>query len=182
MGQNLYHMRPIARSNGLIVQKVIDEVVVFDSTQNVGHRLSPLAAKVWQCCDGQHTVVEIAQQLDGLIEASAIAEDMVMAALEELQACNLLESEATQSTVLHSARTFNKRGVAAGVAGAAMLPLISSMLVPAPAMAASPPPMRETPPEPPEVVQPQAPVVTPQPEPPTYPSVEPQPPTVEGLF
>ena len=54
---------PIARKNGLVVQEVPDEVLVYDLDTNKAHCLNKTAAAVWQSCDGKTSVPEIAKFL-----------------------------------------------------------------------------------------------------------------------
>ncbi|MBA3352846.1 MAG: PqqD family protein, partial [Blastocatellia bacterium] len=51
---------PIARKNGLVVQEVPDEVLVYDLETNKAHCLNQSAAMIWRSCDGKNSVSEIA--------------------------------------------------------------------------------------------------------------------------
>jgi hypothetical protein len=44
--------RPLARSAGLLVEPIGDELLVFDSERKVAHSLNDVAARVWRACDG----------------------------------------------------------------------------------------------------------------------------------
>jgi coenzyme PQQ synthesis protein D (PqqD) len=45
---------PLARSDGLIVQELDGELLVYDLERHRAHRLSETAAFVWRRCEGEH--------------------------------------------------------------------------------------------------------------------------------
>src|SRR5215216_6291875 len=77
-------MKPLRRSNDLIIEEVGDELLVYDSLAHRGHSLSSDAVKVWRACDGRSTSEQLSAKL-GLDHAT------VARALEELAGCDLLE-------------------------------------------------------------------------------------------
>ena len=54
---------PEARKEGLVVQHLSDEVLVYDQQRHKAHCLNETAALVWMRCDGKTTVVSMAQEL-----------------------------------------------------------------------------------------------------------------------
>ena len=76
---------PLSRSTDLIVEELGDEILVYDTRVNVGHCLSPAAARVWRRCDGRTPAEGLSAQL-------ALDADAVEQALAELEACALLEA------------------------------------------------------------------------------------------
>lgn len=56
-------MLPQARINGLLSQQSGDELVLYDTQSHKAHYLGPVAARVWQSCDGHSSAEQIAQQL-----------------------------------------------------------------------------------------------------------------------
>ena len=52
---------PAARSDGLLIESVGDETVIYDTRSKEAHCLKPLAAIVFGCSDGRATVGEIAK-------------------------------------------------------------------------------------------------------------------------
>ena len=44
-------------------ERVGDELVIYDQVSHVAHCLAPEAVAVWECCDGDRTMGEIAHQL-----------------------------------------------------------------------------------------------------------------------
>ena len=58
---------PMARQNGIVVQEMPDEVLVYDLDSNKAHCLNQSAALVWKSCDGTNTVGDIVKQFDGKV-------------------------------------------------------------------------------------------------------------------
>ena len=50
---------PRAKAEGLIVQELPDEVLVYDTARDEAHCLNETVAAVWKHCDGKTTVAEI---------------------------------------------------------------------------------------------------------------------------
>lgn len=73
---------PQARRDGLVVQELAEEVLVYDTERHKAHCLNPIAAAVWRHCDGQTTVADMVPRLqrdfstpvDGAVVWSAIAQ------------------------------------------------------------------------------------------------------------
>lgn len=124
--------RPIARKNGLVVQEVPDEVLVYDLDSNKAHCLNRSAAIVWKSCDGNNTVSEIAR----LVEAQAggkVTEDFVWLAIDQLSENNLLEKQISVDFAGRSRREALKK---IGLASMIAVPVIASLVAPQSAMAA----------------------------------------------
>jgi hypothetical protein len=82
----------LARQEELVVQEMPDEVLVYDLKRHKAHCLNKTAAFVWQHCDGQTTVAEMA----GLLEketGARVDEDVVWYALGKLGDANLLANK-----------------------------------------------------------------------------------------
>src|SRR6187397_2685832 len=79
---------PVARQNGLVVQEMPDEVLVYDLDSNKAHCLNQSAALVWKSCDGTNTVGDIVKQFDG-----KVTEDFVWLAIDQLNENGLLQNE-----------------------------------------------------------------------------------------
>lgn len=123
---------PRARSEGVICERVDDELVVYDEQAHTAHSLSAAAAMVWERCDGKTAVDEIASKL-------GLKAELVERAVEELRGSRLLDEVPTG----YSRREAAKR--IAQVGGAALAaPLIYSVAVPTAAAAASTCPAGQT--------------------------------------
>ena len=111
--------RPIARNEGLIVESVDGELLVYDTERNRAHCLDPRAAAVWRACDGTRTIAEIAG-------AAGIETELARQALVQLGEAHLL-----------TARPRRKPTRRQMLAAAAVVPLVMSISAPAAAQAAS---------------------------------------------
>jgi len=108
------------------------ELLVYDPQRNVGHCLNSTAAAAWKLCDGNNSPSQIARTLSRLLSAQA-DESVVLLALEQLgNALLLVEPEAPVK--LTSRRVAIRR---IGIAAAISLPLVTSIVAPTPAQAAS---------------------------------------------
>lgn len=85
---------PKARKEKLIIKEVDNETLVYDLENDQAHCLNSTAARVWQLCDGQSSVTEIAQLLVERPETKA-DETIVWLALDQLHKFNLLEQAFT---------------------------------------------------------------------------------------
>jgi hypothetical protein len=109
-----------------------DELLVYDRERNVGHCLNPTAAAAWKLCDGKTSSSELATILTRQFSAP-VDEPVVLLALDELSKAQLLvESERPLR------RTSRREAIRAiGIVGAIALPLVTSLVAPTPARAAS---------------------------------------------
>jgi hypothetical protein len=119
---------PKARSKGLVIKKLAEEVLVYDLETNQAHCLNQSAALVWSHCDGRKNVVEIVRRL----EAETVkpwTEEVVWHALAQLERFSLLEEriELPDGVARMSRRELGRR---LGLATVAALPLILSIIAP----------------------------------------------------
>lgn len=80
----------LARRQGLVVQELSDEVLMYDLTRHKAHCLNRTAAFVWSHCDGLTTVGEIAKLMESEWQ-TPVSEDMVWLTLDKLSKADLLE-------------------------------------------------------------------------------------------
>ena len=113
------------RKEDLIVQKVGDEVIVYDRTSHKAHSLNRTAALVFEQLDGKHDLPGLARHVGKTIGRSQ-QEGIVANAVNELAAADLLRPGAALP------RRSLLRGLAAG-----LLPVVVSIAVPPAAAAAS---------------------------------------------
>jgi hypothetical protein len=127
---NTHH--PKMRRQGLVIDELPDEVLVYDLDRDQAHCLNRTAALVWQSCDGNTTPSEIARQLKLELDADGkkdSREDLVWLALAQLERNNLLEqSVAVPSEFARLSRRRMIRGL--GLAAAVAVPLVSSIVAP----------------------------------------------------
>ncbi|MBI2876257.1 MAG: PqqD family peptide modification chaperone [Candidatus Tectomicrobia bacterium] len=85
--------RPLRRAS--ILTRILEgEGILYDPATHSVHALNPMAALIWELCDGEHTPAEIGELLGEIFEAEReeIATD-VQEALRRLQELDLLEEE-----------------------------------------------------------------------------------------
>jgi hypothetical protein len=123
---------PRARQDGLLVETVGEELLLYDQNSHTAHCLSPIAACVWRHCDGEHDLTDLAQ-------LAGASENLVADALHELREKDLLDAEPQimQSTIPGISRREAIGQVARYGAAATAVPLIVSATAATPAMASS---------------------------------------------
>lgn len=128
---------PEVRRSGLIVQEVDGEVLVYDQKRDKAHCLNNTAAKVWKYCDGRTTVAEACNLLSQDF-ASPVDEKVVWYAIDQFSKDHLLE-EKTELPAAFIAAGMNRRQMVRTLGLAAMIavPLVTTILAPTPAQAAT---------------------------------------------
>ena len=121
--------RARARSAGLLVRDLRGEVVVYDTLTHRAHCLNATAALVFRHADGRRTAAEIAVLL-----GPGADEELVLGALEQLAAAQLLEPDSTRAEPAPPRREVLKRVC---VGAAILAPAVASLLVPTPAEASA---------------------------------------------
>src|SRR5438309_1441514 len=81
---------PLARKEGLLVETLPDEVLVYDLDRKKAHCLNQTAALIWERCDGRTSVKQIALALSEHLN-SEIDEEVVWYGLNHLSKTRLLE-------------------------------------------------------------------------------------------
>lgn len=86
-------MNPIARKEGITVEDIQGESVVYDCRRHRAHCLNKSAAAVWRSCDGHNSLKDIAARLH---KDLGLPDDLqlVHVALDQLEAEELVEHEA----------------------------------------------------------------------------------------
>ena len=90
MQKRTINLDPLARKEGLIVEQMPDEVLVYDLDRHKAHCLNRTAAFVWQHCDGKSDVSKIARRMEKEFNAT-VTDDVVYLALDQLGKDHLLE-------------------------------------------------------------------------------------------
>lgn len=118
---------PAARHKGIIRKEVDGELLVYDLERNKAHCLNPTAALVWNLCDGQTNISELAISLSKTL-GTRLDETVIQLALKQLSADHLLAEPYEVSPALSglSRRALVRRlGLAA-----VLLPLITTISAP----------------------------------------------------
>ncbi len=140
-------MRPLARTDGLVIRELGDEIVVYDRERQRAHCLNHAAASVFRLCDGERSPAEIAAMLDEG-DGPAARATAVSLALEQLASQRLLVSDcadsrggADEGAVVPAAGISTEVAVASRREllrlAALAVPAIASIVAPTPAQAAS---------------------------------------------
>ena len=135
MKKRAEQLMPQARGNGLIVQELAHELLVYDRDLNKAHCLNQTAAFIWNHCDGATSVGRIAGLLEKEFDAP-VADEFVRLGLDQLWTARLLKECIGPSS---SESALSRREVLrrAGLAAAAALPLVTSIIAPTAAQAAN---------------------------------------------
>src|ERR1700693_664817 len=129
--------KPKARSNQILVEELVDEILIYDVERNQVHCLNGPAVRIWELCDGERTVGEIAKALNTDLDPEA-AETLVWGALDQFAEKNLLENVLDKPLQLYKPEGLTRRqmllrlGIVVG-----MLPLVDSIVSPEAALAGS---------------------------------------------
>jgi len=130
-------MNPRARTEGLRLESLDDDLLVYDLDRNRAHRLNATAALVWRNADGQRSVADLAEVLRQSLDDVA-DENLVLCSLDRLAAARLLENapERTADAARASRREFVRKVGAVG-ALSLLLPVVTSIAAPTRAQAQS---------------------------------------------
>ena len=126
---------PEARREGLVVQEMSEEVLVYDRERNKAHCLNRTAALVWSHCDGNKSVAEMARAIAEETNAP-VDEDLIWLGVEQLSKMHLLRERAMMpehKTGLSRREVIRRIGLTAAVA----LPVVTSIVAPTAAQAAN---------------------------------------------
>lgn len=124
-----------ARRQGLVVQELPDELLMYDLKRHKAHCLNRTAAFVWNHCDGQTTVDELAKLMETEWH-TPVSEDAVWLALDKLSKADLLE----ERVVLPAEKAgISRRSAVRRLGFGAMLavPVVMSLVSPTAAAVAS---------------------------------------------
>ena len=130
-------MYPIARTTDLTIEALPSETVVYDTTNHRVHCLNEMAGLIWRHCDGKSSVDQIAGRLSEDLKLP-VDSDVVKLGLRELSKRHLLvpDPEGPELPTI-SRRGLGRRLALAGGTLVTLLPAITSIVAPTPAMAKS---------------------------------------------
>ncbi|HJS59740.1 MAG TPA: PqqD family protein [Vicinamibacteria bacterium] len=128
-------MQPRARRDGLVVERVEGETLIYDLVRHRAYCLNATASVVWNACDGSATEAQIAQRLS---EALGLPADtaLVELALARLDRARLLEpgGAPSRSRIARVTRRAAMRRL--GLAAAAV-PMVAGIVAPTAAQSAT---------------------------------------------
>ena len=117
---------PVARRERLLVEKLPDEVLVYDLDRNKAHCLNSTAALIWNHCDGRTSVEDLVLILEEQSKAK-VQKDVVWFGLDQLRTARLLEGPLARST---SQERVSRRELVKKIGLAVSIPMIVSVLAP----------------------------------------------------
>jgi hypothetical protein len=119
---------PCARTEGIVVQALPDEVLVYDLERHRAHCLNHTATLIWKRCDGQTSVTEMIRILEQEMQ-TPVPEGVVWLALRQLRKAHLLveRSHGPGGRAMMSRREVMRR---LGWGAAVTLPLVTSIVAP----------------------------------------------------
>jgi hypothetical protein len=123
---------PQARQNGIVVQEMPDEVLVYDVDSSKAHCLNDTAARVWKSCDGTNSVADIVKNFEKT-GGGKVTEDFVWLAIDQLNEKGLLEIGVKSQFAGQSRRDVLKK---IGLASVVALPIIATLVAPPNALSA----------------------------------------------
>jgi hypothetical protein len=127
---------PQARRSGLIIQEVDGEVLIYDQETNKAHCLNQTAAKVWNYCDGETALADACIALSRDLE-TAVDEKLVWYAVDQFAKDNLLEPVSEVPAFMIPGMSRRQLVRTLGLAAVIALPLVTSIVAPTPAQAAT---------------------------------------------
>lgn len=128
-------MNPLARNKNLVVQQADSELLVYDLNINKAICLNETSALIWQNCDGEKNMLEIAKVVEKKF-GELVSEDFVKFAIDQLKKENLIENKNEVVTEFNgmSRRDVIKR---IGFTSLVALPLVAALTAPSAVAAAS---------------------------------------------
>jgi hypothetical protein len=128
---------PSARREGIVVKKINDETLVYDTERHQAHCLNENAALIWEHCDGHRTVKDLCSLLNiGKDASQQQKEQMIWIALTRLEKVGLL-AEPVAKPERVKGLTRRQLIKAAGIAALVAIPLVSTMVAPTAAQAST---------------------------------------------
>ena len=126
---------PKSRKSNIVVQELDKELLIYDLSNNKAFCLNESLILVWQYADGRNSVTDISILLSRKLKTK-VSEEFVQFGLDQLKKDNLLEN-GTEFEINFNG--LNRRQIIKKIGFASMitLPLISSVVAPTSAMAAS---------------------------------------------
>jgi hypothetical protein len=126
---------PKTRQSNLVVQDADSELLIYDLKINQAFCLNPTSRLVWQFCDGNNSIADIAELMSRKLK-TAISEEFVWLALDGLKKSNLLEKSDEFAINFGG---LNRREVIrkVGFTLLAVLPVVTTIVAPTSVMAQS---------------------------------------------
>ena len=123
-------MNPKARTEGILVEEMGPELVIYDRQSTTSHTLNESAARLFRRCDGETTVEELEELFSEVADRDG-RRQLVTSSLRQLSRANLL------ATPLSPGLGVSRRDALMRIAAVAAIPIVLSVVAPTKAQAAS---------------------------------------------
>ena len=130
----MFDILPRRRTQQLLVQQVGQETLLYDEQTHKAFCLSPVAAAVWNRCDGTTSISAISVSASLALNLP-VTEELVQLSLQDLNRDGLLELEAVPDSVADVSRREVMKKL--GVRAALLLPVVTAIMTPRAAQAYS---------------------------------------------
>ena len=127
---------PRARKSGLITQEADNEILIYDQTNDRAHCLNQTAAKIWKYCDGETSITAACAALSRDLK-TPVDEKLLWYAIDQFTKDNLLEAEVIPPAFIIAGMNRRQLVRNLGLAAVVALPLVTSIVAPSPAQAAT---------------------------------------------
>lgn len=117
---------PRARKEGLLIERLPDEVLVYDLDRKKAHCLNGSAALIWNNCDGKTSVEGISRILQQQGHEK-IDPDVVWLGLDQLTEARLMETRVVRPGAKGK---LSRRELVKRIGLAVSIPLVASILAP----------------------------------------------------
>jgi hypothetical protein len=117
---------------GFSVQQVGSETLVYDDCRHRAYCLNESSSVIWRLADGERGIAEICMEASLELQ-TPVSEEFVVFAMEELRKAGLIEPSQTAGDGSSISRRVMLQRL--GVAGALLLPAITSIVAPTAAQA-----------------------------------------------
>lgn len=115
--------KPKAKVSNLVMQRVSDEVLLYDMAEHRAFCLNSTAALIWQKCNGVTTVTEIAKE----VAHHRAALDVVWLAIDQLSSFDLIANPRPR---LYDGRSRRNAIKALAIAAFVTVPVVSTIATP----------------------------------------------------
>jgi hypothetical protein len=125
---------PEKRLEGIVIEQVASETLLYDEAKHKAYCLNATAAAVWSACDGVRTVPQIAATVTATL-AHPVDEDLVLFTLNELRRDGLIKAESVSVDLPSPSRRLMLQKL--GASAVLLLPAIALIAAPKAAHAIS---------------------------------------------
>jgi len=127
---------PIARTEGLVVQDLHGETLVYDEQTHKAFCLNETASLIWSACDGHTNVAGLKLKLERLNDAP-IADEVVWLGLDQLTKQGLLQESVARPAGMLPAMSRRAAIRALGLTAVIAIPTVTAIVAPTAAQAAT---------------------------------------------